>query len=203
MNIFARSSVWTFTFIVPIVYLFLLPALTQVYLDDKPFSFYDPNERSISSYLRTPPANGGFALFTTPSVVYLVTNPISQSSTLATFGSAFVIVGFVLVILFPVGYASSGQHAIGFILGAFGVGVTTLGMVLNIRFSPLLIGIFVLFIVVDVFAGTLFFVPTTVFLVFEYANAVFILGFAPLANAIARPGRWIWFDGWRLQLSVV
>lgn len=199
-DVFFRSSIWTFTLVVPIVYLSLLPALTQVYLDNKPFAFYDANDRSISSYLQTPPANGGFALFMTPSVVYLVTNPITQASRVASFGSMLAVVGFVLVVLFPVGYASNGQHAIGFVLGAFGVSLVSLGMALNVRFSPTILGIFALFLVVDILASVLFFVPTDVFLAFEYANAVFILGFAPLVNTVGRPGRWIWIDGWRLRL---
>lgn len=196
------SWVWTFTLIVPFLYLCLLPALSRVYLDDKPFSHYDVDDHSISSYLQTPPANGGFALFVTPSVVYLVTNPVARSSKIASFGSMFVVTGFVLVILFPVGYASNGQHAVGFVFGAFGVGVVSLGLVLSVRFSPLLIGVFVLFFLVDIVAGGLFFLPSVLFLVFEYANALFILGFAPLVNAIGRPGRWIWFNNWRLQLQL-
>lgn len=193
------TSIWTFVVIVPFVYLCMLPSLTQLYLDGKPFAHYQSDSLSISAYLQTPPANGGFALFITPSVVYLTSNPITRTSNVASVGSVFLVIGYVLIVLFPLGYASAGQHSVGFVTASFGLALVSLGLVLSIKFSPILIGIFVVLLLINIVTSLVYFVPSTLFVVLEYVNALFALGFAPLVNTLGRSGRWIWFERrWRL-----
>lgn len=140
---------------VPMAYTLLLPALAYA----NPFgtgtfaaSLTDENW-SISQYLSSAPANGGFAAFTSPVIAYAWLNPITRSSIYVQFSTALLTLGWLLSILMPLGFASSSAHQIAFIIGVVGVILFSITLMLNVRFSWVLTCTFVFLLVSNIITG--------------------------------------------------
>lgn len=198
--------VWVASVIVPLMYLLLLPALSTL----DPFgtgtfaSAVDGiSNVSISAYLNTAPANAGFALFTAPSVVYLCTNPVTRRSCIANVGCGFFTFGYILLVLFPLGFASPFLHHLGFVLSIFGFFITALGMLLNINYSLLLFTIYIFVVLCNLFMLSTIFLPSVIFVILEYVNAIFVLAYAPLVNTVGTVGWWIRFVNGGVRFRIV
>ena len=172
---------------VPMVYILLLPAFAYA----NPFgtgtfagSLTDENS-SISQYLSSAPANGGFAAFTSPVIAYAWLNPITQSSIYVQFSTALLTLGWLLSILMPIGFASSQAHQVAFIIGVVGVILFSFTLLLQVRFSWILTCTFVFLFVSNIITGCI--LDTGIaFLVFEMISALFAIAIAPAVNVIGK-----------------
>ncbi len=188
--VLSNVAIWTITFFVPLTYLSLLPTLSYVSPFGKTGTFSTPSDDpTISSYLQSAPANGGFAVFLSPAVAYAVINPITRSSYVASFGSIVFAFGYICVVLFPVGYASNFAHSVGFFCGVSGYALLAVGLITSIDCSKPIIGWFCAVIICNITASLFYFAPSIIFLIFEYVNALFILSFAPLVNTFGKRSR--------------
>ena len=201
----SMRAVWIFSVGLPLIYLLLLPWLSTV----DPFGtgpyaspVTDVSNISISAYLNTAPANAGFALFTAPSVVYLCTNPITRSSCVANVGCTLFTIGYILLVLFPLGYSSPLLHHMGFIISILGFFIAGFGMLLNVNFSLALFTIYIFVLICNLFMLSTIFLPSIIFAILEYVNAVFVLAFAPLVNTIGRIGWWVRYMDGTLRLRI-
>lgn len=177
---------WIFTVGVPMVYLALLPGLSQ----SRPFGgtgFASPlraGHMSISEMVTTTQANGGFAAFTAPTIGYMWFNPMAQrsESALQLLGALFFTVGWLLSVLLPLDFASGRSHAIGFAFGMLGPLVLCIGLLAWTRWSILLLVWFGLIVIFDIAAISLFSYETAAFLAIEYVIAFLTASLVPLAN---------------------
>lgn len=175
---------WLATVIVPIFYLCLLPGLA--YID--PFgteTFAKPissgEKYSISGLVRTPQANGGLAAFTMPILVYVWVNPrmAHARSGFAVIGASMFTFGWYMAILFPLNFVKGPLHSIGFVIGAFGWVIYSMGLLLRycVHYS-----IWVVF-AANILAGgiaVIGFSHQTVFVLSEYVIAITTAVFTPL-----------------------
>lgn len=195
-DMLARDAivVWAFTVVVPLTYTGLLPLLAT--MDPFGTGTYASvsNSTSISGYLNTPPANGGFALFVTPAIVYVISNPIARRSRVATAGGFALAVGFALVILFPLDFASTAVHNVGAGMTFVGYFVVVVAMTLSVKIELWLVLVLAFVIGINAFVATVYDDSTLAFLIFEYINLSFALVYTPLLNTFATRGRCIYFD---------
>lgn len=182
--------VWIVTVFVPMVYILMLPGLSSVDpFGTGPFSASSlSTDMSISSHLRTPQANGAFAAFTSPTIVYLWINPIARRGWTVRVGSFFFTFGWLFSILLPLDFATSMAHGLAFATGMFGMLFVAIGFLLVVAFSPWLWAWFSVLVVCDLIACTSY-NTDVVFLIAEYLTALVTSSFAPLVNTIGRPGR--------------
>ena len=172
------------------IYLLILPSLSRadpfqpgVYFASKVSS----SDMSISSYLRNAPANGGFAAFTSFVVFYTWINEIAKKGIVVRIGSFLFTLGWLLSILWPLGFASSQAHGSAFAIGMLGFLITVVGYLLIVRFSIVLWFWFILLIAFDIVALSTYNKDFS-FLFAEYVVAALTCSFSPLVNTIGRSG---------------
>ena len=181
---------WLFSVGVPIVYIALLPGFSHV----APFnrgSFANPlrpGHMSISEMITTPQANGGFAAFTCPTIVYMWFNPMTQStqSSVQFLGALFFTIGWILSIVLPLNFAAEESHGAGFAFGILGPLIFCFGFLIWTRWSVVMLVWLSLLIVFDIVALALFSQESTGFLAMEYVVGFLTASIAPLANTFTR-----------------
>ena len=203
MTFAGMRSVWLTTVLAPLIYISLLPVLSNY----DPFgtgTFASPvgENVSISAFVTTPQANAGFVLFTMPSLVYLWINPITRTSTIALIGTFIFSAGYVIVVLFPLNFASSWVHHSGFVLGTTGFFMASMGLLLSVNFSPVLVGVYAFVVFCNIMGVSALFLPPVVFTSFEYINAIFVVTYAPLVNTFGEAGWWIRLHAGKLKVRL-
>ena len=182
-------TTWIVVVFVPLVYLFMLPGLASV----DPFgthTFAAPlteDDHSISAFLKASPANGGFAVFTSPAVGYAWLNPIARRSCATQLAAGLLTVGWALSILLPLGFAASAAHQAAFFIGTIGTIAYGVALLTSVRPSGPLWALFALLLVSIVASLALFRASSVAFLVFEYITAVLTLLLAPVVNLLGVP----------------
>lgn len=181
--------VWTVAVACPITYLLLLPALAR-FSPFGTFPFAAPltaTDKSISRYLESAPANGGFAAFTSPVVAYAWLNPLARDAPLVRLGAAVFTVGWLLSILIPVGFSDGTAHSAAFAVAVTGTTLFSCSLALRVQRSATVYTLLLLLLGTLALSAGLFAMSDIAFLVSEYVVAALTVLYAPTLNLIGTP----------------